>query len=134
MSVYRQLGWTSEWLPQPTLRLYIGHGICPTRSNMNRFLSARAFIVFALLALAAPTPSARNAAADNFAASVSVAASCRVSRQPSDGSTATDAADLVALQCASGSTGADPQTSVSPPSEADQGPDDTAHRVVTIHF
>jgi hypothetical protein len=100
---------------------------------MNHVRPARAVTAFALLALAAPTPSADNAAVGNLAVDISAVESCQVTRQPGDISTS-NAADLVTLQCANGATSVDPQVSVSEPAESVPNPAETPHPIVTINF
>jgi hypothetical protein len=100
---------------------------------MHRLIYARAFGAFAMLGFAAPTPSAHNVSTGDLAVNLTVAASCRVSRQAGDASNTSSVADLVSLECANGAMNADPQLLVTEPAEsAPEG--ETAHRVVTINF
>ena len=94
----------------------------------------RTLVSLALLAFAEPTPSAQTTSTESFAVSVSVPASCRVSRQAEDASATTDAADLVTLQCVNGATGADPRVSVSEAPAGTPALAEGTYKVVTIDF
>ena len=94
----------------------------------------RTLISLALLAFAEPTPSAQNTSIEHFAVSVSVPASCRVTRQAEDASATSNPADPVTLQCVNSATGADPRVSVSEPVAGTAALGEGTHRVVTIDF